>query len=200
MFEQLKKKCSQMTKFDWIISGLLVIIIVAIVMWVHSDKQGDIGVTEEGFVDTLNTPSNDHQSSHCQHFREHFENNDQSGEGDTLQSIKDVTKDVKEDDLKILFIYHSQCGHCHDFKPMWQRLSEKYQSKRVGNKNVRLYSVGNDTNEALWKVASERFGVEGYPTIVILQNNGTKLVANEYTGPRNEFQQWTSYIDGQCNS
>ena len=198
MFDKLKKKCSEMSTFDWIVSAFLIIIIIAIVMWVHSDKQGDIGTSEEGFVDVLNQGGDN--DSHCKHFREHFANTQIEEESDTLQTIKDVTTGVSEDDFKLLFVYHSQCGHCHEFQPMWKRLSEKYQNKKVGNKNVKLYSVGNDTNEDLWNVVSSKFGIEGYPTIIVLQNNGTQLVANEYTGPRHEFQTWSSYINGQCNS
>lgn len=197
MFDKLKKKCSQMSILDWVVSSLLIIVIISIVMWVHSDKQGDNGTSEEGFVDVRN--QDEDNDSHCNHFKEHFADS-QPDDSDTLQSIKDITDGVSKDDFKLLFVYHSQCGHCHEFQPMWKRLSEKYKSKKVGHKNVKLYSVGNDTNEELWNVVSSKFGIEGYPTILVLQNNGTKLVANEYTGPRHEFQTWCSYINGQCNS
>ena len=210
---------------DWVISILLVVIIVAIVVWVQNDRSSDRnGISAEGFVD-----NRDRLKRHARHqsrggcdayMAEHFasgggppgqeeaeeEEGDEdqqqqqlpSGQPATLTSMKQLDA-ISSNDLVLLFIHHTQCGHCHTFQPHWKRLCTKYQNTRPGNgKRVTLYDISNEDNEALWNAASSRFNVEGYPTVMVLQHDGTKVSAQEYTGPREEFGVWCKYIDQQA--
>jgi thiol-disulfide isomerase/thioredoxin len=195
-----KQKWNQISLSDWAIAILLIIMITALVTWVHSDREGDNGMSEEGFLDIERRKQQQTQTqpTHCQRMAEHFADAPPK-KSKKLSKLQQVDQDLTKDDVVLLFIHHTQCGHCHTFQPTWTRLCEKYQNTRAsGNKTVTLYDINNEDNEALWNTASQRFGVEGYPTIMVLKHDGTKVVANEYSGPRDEFGVWCGYIEQQA--
>ena len=40
--------------------------------------------------------------------------------------------DDKSDDIKIMrFIYQDDCGHCQEFKPVWEQLKDKYTGQSI---------------------------------------------------------------------
>ena len=114
-----------------------------------------------------------------------------------LQKLSEVSG-IDDGEVAMLLVHHDQCIHCKNFKPMWTKLCEKYQKTITGSKTVTLYDISNRDNEPLWSSVSDRFGIDGYPTVLIFKKGADRVDHHEYTGPREEFAVWSNYIDRQC--
>jgi thiol-disulfide isomerase/thioredoxin len=114
-----------------------------------------------------------------------------TGKPEPLRSIDEATS-PKENELILLFIYHSGCGHCVAFKPTWQKLCAKYHNTRINSKKVRLLMAGDDVDEALWNTTSTHYSVTGFPTVMVIKKGSE---ATEYTGPRNDMDVWRSNLN-----
>jgi thiol-disulfide isomerase/thioredoxin len=73
----------------------------------------------------------------------------------------------------LLLLHMEGCGHCEKLMPEWDKFNQK------NNTSIVTKSVENDDDRALVK----KYGVEGFPTILLLDSNGKKL--DTYSGPRN---------------
>ena len=73
----------------------------------------------------------------------------------------------------LLLLHMEGCGHCKKLMPEWDKFAE------MNNTSIVTKSVEKDDDRALVK----RYGVEGFPTILLLDSNGKKL--DTYGGPRN---------------
>ena len=65
------------------------------------------------------------------------------------------------------------CPHCVKLMPEWDKFT------KMNNTSITTKAVEKDDDRALVK----RYGVEGFPTILLLDSNGKKL--DTYNGPRN---------------
>lgn len=72
----------------------------------------------------------------------------------------------------LLLLHMEGCGHCEKLMPEWDKFAE------TNNTSIVTKSVEKDDDRALVK----RYGVEGFPTILLLDSNGKKL--DTYGGPR----------------
>lgn len=73
----------------------------------------------------------------------------------------------------LLLLHMEGCGHCEKLMPEWDKFTQ------MNNTSIVTKAVEKDDDRALVK----RYGVEGFPTILLLDSNGKKL--DTYTGPRN---------------
>ncbi len=73
----------------------------------------------------------------------------------------------------LLLLHMEGCGHCEKLMPEWDKFD------KMNNTSIITKAVEKDDDRALVK----RYGVEGFPTILLLDSNGKKL--DTYTGPRN---------------
>ena len=75
---------------------------------------------------------------------------------------------------KSLFLLHMEgCPHCVKLMPEWDKFTQ------MNNTSIITKAVEKDDDRALVK----RYGVEGFPTILLLDSNGKKL--DTYSGARN---------------
>ena len=193
MLASTRSAIAGMTTVDWLLAVALIVAIVAVLAWLYMHQNGDGAVNammEEGFIDR-----GARGRANRSELMEFFEAQEKSPK--KLGSMADV-KEMGDGDLVVLLIHHNQCGHCKNFTPMWTQLCQKYQNSTVGEKTVTLYDISNDDNEALWSAASDRFGVEGYPTVLFVKKVDGKVEHHEYMGPRDEYAVWCSYIGRQC--
>lgn len=193
MLATTRAAIESMTVVDWLLAIALLVAIVVMVTWLYAHQNGDGPVNammEEGFIDR-----GARGRANRAELLELFETQEKGPK--KLGSMADV-KNLGDRDVVVLLIHHTQCGHCKNFMPMWTRLCQKYQSSATGDKTITLYDISNDDNEALWSAASDRFGVEGYPTVLFLKKVGDKVEHSEYMGPRDEYAVWCSYIERQC--
>ena len=78
----------------------------------------------------------------------------------------------------VALFYADWCGHCKRFKPEFEQAMEKLNGQTNKNgKKLRLVKVDCDANKDLAK----EYGISGYPTVKILQDDGT---ITEYGGER----------------
>jgi len=79
------------------------------------------------------------------------------------------------------------CGHCKAVKPEYEKATTELNGKKNSSgKTIRFEKVDCDENKELGK----QFGVSGYPTIKILNDDGTQ---DEYSGKRN-FDGFKKYL------
>ena len=82
--------------------------------------------------------------------------------------------DIKNKTVCVLF-YNSNCGHCKELKPEWDKAESKLNYKMVA---VDLTETTDAINEI-----QKKYNITSYPTIVILKNGS---VTNTYNGERTE--------------
>ena len=85
----------------------------------------------------------------------------------------------------LIFAYADWCGHCQNFKPIWNQFKTKYA------KILDIREVNADKDKAV----IQNMGVRGFPTIVML-HNGTK---HEFEGPRT-VQGLENFVKNVVNS
>ena len=73
----------------------------------------------------------------------------------------------------LLLLHMEGCPHCVKLMPEWDKFT------KMNNTSITTKVVEKDDDRALVK----RYGVEGFPTILLLDSNGKKL--DTYNGPRN---------------
>ena len=83
------------------------------------------------------------------------------------------TKEGFKGRKSLLLLHMEGCGHCEKLMPEWDKFT------KMNNTSITTKAVEKDDDRALVK----RYGVEGFPTILLLDSNGKKL--DTYNGPRN---------------
>jgi thioredoxin-related protein len=83
------------------------------------------------------------------------------------------TKEGFKGRKSLLLVHMEGCGHCEKLMPEWDKFT------KMNNTSITTKAVEKDDDRALVK----RYGVEGFPTILLLDSNGKKL--DTYSGPRN---------------
>ena len=83
------------------------------------------------------------------------------------------TKEGFKGRKSLLLVHMEGCGHCEKLMPEWDKFT------KMNNTSITTKAVEKDDDRALVK----RYGVEGFPTILLLDSNGKKL--DTYNGPRN---------------
>jgi len=73
----------------------------------------------------------------------------------------------------LLLLHMEGCPHCVKLMPEWDKFI------KMNNTSITTKAVEKDDDRALVK----RYGVEGFPTILLLDSNGKKL--DTYGGTRN---------------
>lgn len=86
-----------------------------------------------------------------------------------------LLEDVKNKKVLVLF-YNNDCGHCKTLKPEWDKAEAK-----MGDKMVAVDVT--DVSDATVKAVTEKFKVNSYPTMLVLENGE---VTGKYEGERTE--------------
>ena len=103
-------------------------------------------------------------------------------------NIKNFTSNKK----KCVYYYWKNCGHCKTFSPVWDEIvNEVNTNSSYSNikNNCELIKKEKDDFGASSEI--EKFNIEGFPSIVILNNNGSNKL-HEYDGDRSkeDLLQW----------
>ena len=93
--------------------------------------------------------------------------------GYVLSLTRNGTKEGFKGRKSLLLLHMEGCGHCEKLMPEWDKFT------KMNNTSITTKAVEKDDDRALVK----RYGVEGFPTILLLDSNGKKL--DTYSGPRN---------------
>ncbi|KAL9357515.1 hypothetical protein Peur_050768 [Populus x canadensis] len=87
------------------------------------------------------------------------------------------TETVTKHDFVVVEFYAPWCGHCQNLAPEYEKAASILSSN---NPQIVLAKVNAD--EKVNQEISEKYDVQGFPTIKILRKGGTSV--NEYKGPR----------------
>jgi protein disulfide-isomerase-like protein len=80
-------------------------------------------------------------------------------------------------DTKLVLFYADWCGHCKQFKPIWEETASEINK---GGKKI-MISVNVGEKDDMSSKLSEKYKVDGFPTVVIFSNG---KMTSSYDGPR----------------
>lgn len=182
MLNSLMKQIRKTSVFDWVLSLVLVIAIVALAMYVCNHPDRDTTDSETFFPSFGGSKRASYET-----FTDAEDTEDAggaAGQPATQLGSPDQLNEVGANDVGCCLVYYDRCGHCQTFKPAWKRMCQQANGRTIKGKQIRMYETGNDVNESVWKSVSDRHGIQGYPTILV-KIGGPGAQWKEYNGPRN---------------
>ena len=93
----------------------------------------------------------------------------------TPNAVQDIIKRIRKGPVTVVLIYADWCGHCHTLMPHFKAASQLPQ------RNVEVMSIRDDMlpqyNKAIKSLnhSAPSLNVEGYPSVVLVSPDGTKL-------------------------
>lgn len=85
-------------------------------------------------------------------------------------------------DIQVILFKADWCGHCKNFKPTWEKISEMYKSKY----NFITYDADTQTNKL------KEYKVDAFPTILVKISNTSNNVIS-YDGDRS-FEDFNNFL------
>ena len=70
---------------------------------------------------------------------------------------------------QIIYFSSATCGHCARFQSIWDQFVHDYAHQ---NQNIQLIQI--DTNDSNYRL-SQMYNVQGFPTVLAIENNIQKL-------------------------
>lgn len=104
-------------------------------------------------------------------------------------SANQLDDDVSDDDIGCCLVYYEQCGHCKNYKPTWKTICDNVNGTEVSGKHIKMFECGDDGDQKVWRVVSDRYGIKGYPTILV-KIGGRGASWTEYNGPRDKLGEY----------
>ena len=94
-------------------------------------------------------------------------------------SAEELEQHVGEKQKSMVLFYADWCGHCKQFMPEWDKISNEINEVQ---ENVKLIKVncGDPQNNKTHKKIMDTYSIQGYPTIKVIENGNAK----EYDGDR----------------
>lgn len=86
---------------------------------------------------------------------------------------------IKENAFVAVEFYAPWCGHCKKLAPEWESAAKTFKAQ--GDPKIVLANVDSTLDEN--KALSEKFGIQGFPTIKVFRDNNAEK-GSDYEGPR----------------
>ena len=80
--------------------------------------------------------------------------------------------------VKLVMFYADWCGHCKNLKPEWDSAAEQVNADPESKIKMVKVNVGDSENKE-HKAISEKYGIQGFPTILKLDNGEKKDTYSE---------------------
>lgn len=169
---------------DWLVSILLVVAIIIVAVWVCNNPNRDSA--DDSYEEAFYSSCGSHHKQKVE--EEGFYSPEGSSAATSVSSISQLDS-VGDNDIGCCLVYYKQCGHCTQYKPVWQNICSKVNGKTYGGKRVKMFECGDDQHPKAWEQVSRRFGIQGYPTILV-KIGGKNADWVEYTGSRNALKEF----------
>ena len=91
----------------------------------------------------------------------------------TFVSNREFTQQETVNNTELYFMFAEWCPYSKKVMPIWDKLKEKYNKKKVNNYSVIFKELDGDKNEKEIDEFSKRFNkkIDGYPTIILIKQN-----------------------------
>jgi thiol-disulfide isomerase/thioredoxin len=92
-----------------------------------------------------------------------------------MYAVQDIIKRITKGPVTVVLVYADWCGHCHTLMPHFKAASQ------LAERNVEVMSIRDDMlplyNKAINSLnrSAPELKVEGYPSVVLVSSDGTKL-------------------------
>ena len=94
-------------------------------------------------------------------------------------NVEDLETTLENSDKKTLLFFSADwCGHCKNFKPVWEELSSVENKKKANFINV---NCSDNEDEKIQKIMS-KYSVKGFPTLMIYDSSDKSMT--EYNEDR----------------
>jgi len=98
----------------------------------------------------------------------------------SASSLKDLEKRIRAGPLTMILVYADWCGHCHHMMPHWDRAAKTSgRSVQVVKVNDTMLGQVNSTVNQSINRRAQPIEVEGYPSILLVDNQGNKVTDME---------------------
>ena len=82
----------------------------------------------------------------------------------------DITCQNTDKPYSLVFFYMDTCPHCVDFKPIWQKFRNGFE----GSDKAAKVCLGEASAEN--EAVLEKYGVNSFPTVLLIPSNGTSPI------------------------
>jgi thiol-disulfide isomerase/thioredoxin len=91
----------------------------------------------------------------------------------TFVSNREFTQQETVESAELYFMFAEWCPYSKKVLPIWDKLKEKYNRKKVKDFAVEFKEYDGDKNEKEINEFSTRFNkkIDGYPTIILIKHN-----------------------------
>jgi len=91
----------------------------------------------------------------------------------TFVSNREFTQQEPINNAELYFIFAEWCPYSKKVMPIWDKLKEKYNRKKVNKYAVIFKDLDGDKDETEIDDFSKRFNkkIDGYPTIILIKQN-----------------------------
>lgn len=167
---------------DWLVSILLIaaIIIVAVCVCNNPNRDSADNKGAEGFFSSC--------SFHKDSDDEESFTNASAGAPKVVTNVADLDN-LGANDIGCCLVHYEKCGHCKQYKPVWKNICSQVNGKTYGGKRIQMFECGDTQHQGAWQDVSSRFGIRGYPTILV-KIGGENADWVEYTGSRNALGEY----------
>lgn len=98
----------------------------------------------------------------------------------TPKTLKEFEKRIKKGPLTIILVYADWCGHCHTMMPHFDAAAKSpSRSIQAVKVNEQMLSDVNSTVNKTINKSAKPLNVEGYPSIILVDNKANKVTELE---------------------
>lgn len=108
-------------------------------------------------------------------------------------SVSSLESELENKKCLVLF-YADWCGHCKNFKPIWDEVASDVNTG--DDKKLMKVNVGNGTDAE--QEIMEKYNVNGFPTVVLVDNTNSFQSLEVYEGERTK-DSLVQYVNTNLN-
>jgi thiol-disulfide isomerase/thioredoxin len=104
------------------------------------------------------------------------------------RTVDKFENDNEEGGLELMYFSATWCGHCNDFKPIWNKLVKYVNNSSEYKNKIKLVNYDSDKDKKMFST----YNVKQFPTILLKKKNGT---TTEFKGDRDNIDTLKLFIN-----